>query len=35
MLQKMINFLKTLRSNGEQQTITEITAVLTDRALER
>ena len=27
--------IKTLRSNGEEQTITEITAVLTDRALER
>ena len=27
--------IKTLRSNGEKQTITEITAVLTDRVLER
>ena len=27
--------IKTLRSDGEEQTITEITAVLTDRALER
>ena len=29
------DFLKTLRSNGKQQTIIEITAVLTDRTLER
>ena len=27
--------IKTLRSNGEEQTITEITGLLTDRALER
>ena len=39
MLQKVISFylsdIKTLRSNGEEQTITEITAVQTDRELER
>ena len=30
-----LNDINTLHSNGEEQTITEITAVLTDRALER
>ena len=33
--QFFLSDIKTLRSDGEDQTITEITAVLTDRELER